>query len=373
MDSSSITRWRSLVTMLAVLVSCLASFASQDVSSTPKKVSEETTYLINMRPLEGEELSLYLEVKNAIERIALEQGLDDVAESTIRLAAQIDNFPPAVAEATKQSLQHQLSSRLYETFKPLDDLVLKLLETNRAEIQDVAVGALKPYAAESELSEKPTVVNRLIALLSDDHTNSEVRVSILAIFFLDYSFDLIRPIAEQLVRTSNPQVARSAAFYMCAAILDEEFDSEYVARHFRAGPSVVRQEAALALARFDHDRLSGDLEKEVVDEILGIIADEQLPAITRGEAIDEAWHFIDSERVLRVILGLLDRDKWFFGVRDNHGPGHSLVTVLETLAWAEDPAVTERLRGFRSELKHLSDIDRPSVESALERATKSTD
>ena len=59
-------RWKPHLTLLAVAVLCVTSLASQDVSSTPKDANQETTYLINWRPLEGEELRFYLEVKDAI-------------------------------------------------------------------------------------------------------------------------------------------------------------------------------------------------------------------------------------------------------------------------------------------------------------------
>ena len=365
------TLWRSHLMLLAV-ASCLPSFASQDMSSTPKDVSEEWIYFVDWRPLEGEELRLYLEVRSAIQRITPEQSLDDVVESTVNLVSHVENLPSVVAEPTKRSLQRQLSSHLHDTFEPLENLVLKLIAMDKAETQIVALDALKPFATDRELDALPAVANRLVALLRNDETDSDVRVSILGTFFIDHYFDRIRPIAEALARSLDPEVARSAAFYVCAAMLDEEFDSEYVTTHFRAESSILRQEAALALLRFDHDRLSGALKDEVIDEVLAIIADEDLPPITRGEAIDEARHLIEEDRVRQAVLTLLQRDNWFFGVRDNHGPGHSLVIVLETLAWAEAPAVTKQLRRFRGELEHLSDVDRPPVESALDRATRTT-
>lgn len=149
------TRWRSLLALLTFVVSWSVGFPSTNVRAASPDASQETTYLINWRPLEGEELRLYLDIKGAIQRVTPDESLDTLYNSTVGLAHRIETLPSVVADSTKHSLQRELSNHLHDTFEPRDTLVLKLLATKDATIQIVALDTLKPHATERELDTLP--------------------------------------------------------------------------------------------------------------------------------------------------------------------------------------------------------------------------
>jgi len=334
--------------------------ASGDQSSSWAVESNEdpskTEYLINMRALEGQEREHYVQVSAKIEKKLQSPDPVVVVRAVEDLASEISALPECVQDDTRDALYTTISQTLAEaeldpTLKPV---VTALLDSGQPRSQLIALEALGLSPEVWWVTDVPTS-RRLTILLTTTDTAACVRESILGKFFVADEFDSVRAFAWTLARDeSDADLAREAAACACAAMADDKFRPREVYGAFVTSTGVLKQEAALALSRFQGTKMSASVKDEVVAELVAMATDKNLSALVRGEAIEQLGRYAGDPLVLDSLSTLLRPELWFFGVRGHHHLEHSLSVVVPAIANADIAVVRPRLLELQ---KHIGSIE----------------
>ena len=139
---------------------------------------------------------------------------------------------------------------------------------------------------------------------------------------------------------------------------------------FVTSTGLLKQEAALALSRFQGTKMSPSIKDEVVAELVAMATETELSPLVRGEAIEQLGRYSSDPPVLESLSSLLRPEQWFFGVRGQHHAEHSLSVVVPAIANAGIAVVRPRLVELQEHIGSIEPSARWLVEWEIESALK---
>ncbi len=367
--------WKAVAFGIGLTAAAHAYAGPAPASPPDEQAGEQTrgetgdvTVLINMRALDADEQEIYLHYDELIKTQI--PTIDDSAFVVAfrDLVDTIDGLPDVVRDATKHSLKNklidalnkELASRGKKGSKHLADL----LDSGNPQVVGIAVSSIR-HMPDEWWAKNDTAERGLIQLLRSTNTSSAIREDVMWTFFLAGRMERARNTAIALAASGDTTLARTAAFLGCAAMSSDDFEAERVISLFGESSGILRQEAAMALARFYDFETDEPLQQEVILELVSVAKDSDQEPIVRGKAIEQLRQFAEDKMVLGFLLGMLDPANWFFGVPDNHGPSHSLVAVVEALRGNKTAAIRPALLKTQARLNEVPEDQRMNVEIAL--------
>lgn len=282
------------------------------------------------------------------------------APVTEELRSRIDAQPTNIGEQSRWELERQLSEAVRRIGEPAKEVLIDLLEASDPRRQRVALDALAPPPHAWWLSDR-RVSALLLERLTSVVTEAPVRERILVAYFLAGAGDRIAEIARSLaIDEGGPDLARTAAFWICWHTPRKDLIAT-----FSESSGILRQQAAIALGSDHRAELSPEDKAAVIRELVTIATATDLDPVPRGEAIEALGGFAADRQVQDVLLRLLDRDQWFFGVAGHHHAEHSLTLVVPALKGTEPARACPALRALQPLLQGIDPSARPKVEWRL--------
>src|SRR5437867_3877795 len=282
------------------------------------------------------------------------------------LLTSVDALPGSVDESSRSCLRSHIESNVEAVVVPGDHLISDLLSSDDPSLAHLGVEVLLGQDTKAWFVDRK-LRSLLNAKLTSDDTDPVVRVDVLYLFGYAGAFPKVQRTAFDLaVDEANPVLARRAAEVACWNLLaNKQFSG--LGDLFRSSSGILRQQAALSLLSEDNSALAADLKPELSEEVARMIRDNEIPPVTRGDAIEASARLIDSDTIVSTLAYMLEPQNWFFGAAGMHEPEHSLVPVIEVLAKVDRPDIHDRLRALRKQLRELNDHDRKVVERSLQR------
>jgi hypothetical protein len=325
----------------AVFLAMLVSLPALGGSTAP----DDWEVMINMRPLKGRELRVYLRTTSVIEHawsavLPTRQAVADLVEL-------VRGLPRCVRSDARSSLYSEIATSVADSTTAGDPLIPDLLGSADAALVDVGLTVIMNTDAKAWVDDERT--SAAVRTVLAESRGEGARISAIWIFHLAGRFDAVREQAIALARQEeNPPLARRAARAVSASL---ESQGDELPALFRSSSGILEQEAALALSPSDH-LADEKLEDAVTSQLLEMVVDDELPPRARGDAIEALRWVSEQDRICEVLLPMLQPKQWFFGVQGQHYWLHSLFPVVGTLSdQCEGPEVTDALLELRRIVK----------------------